>query len=44
MQEVTETAVQIKPEYIVGLSILATAGLVMMWGGAGTRWLSLRKV
>lgn len=32
MQEVTETAVQLKPEYIVGLSILATAGLVMMWG------------
>ena len=26
------TAIELSPEYIVGLSILATVGLVVMWG------------
>ncbi|WP_044619227.1 hypothetical protein [Gynuella sunshinyii] len=32
MEDMIENAVQLKPEYIVGLSILATVGLVVMWG------------
>ncbi len=28
----TETAIQLTPEYIVGLSVLATVALVSMWG------------
>lgn len=30
--EIVDNAVRLKQEYIVGLSILATAGLVLMWG------------
>jgi hypothetical protein len=30
--EIVDNAVRLKQEYIVGLSILATAGLVIMWG------------
>lgn len=30
--EIAISAVQLKPEYIVWLSVLATAGLVAMWG------------
>lgn len=33
MDEISAGAVQLKPEYIVGLSVLATVGLVAMWGG-----------
>jgi len=32
ISQVTEAAVQLKPEYIVGLSVLATVGIVAMWG------------
>ncbi len=32
MDEISAGAVQLKPEYIVGLSVLATVGLVSMWG------------
>ncbi|MEH6628868.1 MAG: hypothetical protein V7739_20705 [Motiliproteus sp.] len=32
METITETATQLNPEYIVGLSILATVALVTMWG------------
>lgn len=32
MDEAIDLTVKLKPEYIVGLSILATAGLVVMWG------------
>lgn len=32
MLAAANSAVQLKPEYIVGLSILATAGIVAMWG------------
>lgn len=32
MESTVEDALQLKPEYIVGLSVLATAALVIMWG------------
>lgn len=36
--------VQLSPEYVLWLSILATAGLVLMWAGSGWRLLALREV
>ena len=30
--EIVDNAIRLKQEYIVGLSVLATAGLVIMWG------------
>lgn len=30
--EIADNVVRLRQEYIVGLSILATAGLVLMWG------------
>jgi hypothetical protein len=30
--EVIEQTMELKPEYIVGLSVLATKGIVAMWG------------
>lgn len=32
MEKMVESSVQLKPEYIIGLSILATVALVTMWG------------
>ena len=31
VEKIVEVATQLKPEYIVGLSILATIGLIVMW-------------
>ncbi|WP_432698178.1 hypothetical protein ACQUQP_07500 [Marinobacterium sp. YM272] len=32
MESAVEGAIRLKPEYIVGLSVLATAALLIMWG------------